>query len=87
MKSRKSIYENKNKAAKANLTHKVYALSIFRPFPEYIRQAQKEEVSLREKYKYFGMYKLFRAEIAQSTVRSFGITMLSPVLDDDTGFA
>jgi hypothetical protein len=33
------------------------------------------------------LYKLFRAEIAQSTMRSFSIVILSPVLDDDAGFA
>ena len=35
---------------------------------------------------YFGMYKLFRATVIQSIMRSFAIIMLSLVLDDDTGF-
>ena len=33
------------------------------------------------------MYKLFRAEIAPSTMGSFVVIMVSPVLDDKAGFA
>ena len=36
---------------------------------------------------YLGLYKLFRAEIAQSTMWSFAVIMVSPVVDDDAGFA
>ena len=35
---------------------------------------------------YLGLYKLFRAEIAQSTMWSFDVIMVSPVLDDNAGF-
>ena len=35
---------------------------------------------------YLGLYKLFRAEIAQSTMWSFAVIMVSPVLDDNAGF-
>ena len=35
---------------------------------------------------YLGLYKLFRAEIAQSSMWSFAVIMVSPVLDDNAGF-
>jgi len=35
---------------------------------------------------YLGLYKLFRAEITQSSMWSFAVIMVSPVLDDNAGF-
>ena len=35
---------------------------------------------------YLGLYKLFRAEITQSTMWSFDVVTVSPVLDDNAGF-
>jgi hypothetical protein len=37
----------------ANLTHKVYAFSIFRPSPEYVRRAQKAGHELERKIQVF----------------------------------
>jgi hypothetical protein len=37
--------------------------------------------------RFLGLYKLFRAEIAQPTMGSFGVIMLSPILNNESSFA